>query len=86
MAQSFDTEQITALERANETLSEGFSGIVPAFEATIDLAHKHGIPALEREAQEGLEAAHAVVKMQEQLSEALDKMINYYKSLSEALE
>lgn len=84
--QSFDTDLISKLEEARETLADGFSGIVPAFESSIELAHSHNLPVLEKESTGGLEAAQALYKQYQDLSDSIDKLIEYYKGLEAAMQ
>lgn len=84
--QSFDTELIPKLEAAKETIAEGFSGIVPAFQSSIELAHSHNLPVLEKESTGGLEAAQALYKLYQDLDASIDNLVNYYKKLEAAMQ
>lgn len=84
--QNFDTDLVGKFKNAKEVLAEGFKGLVPAFEASIDLARANGLPALESECQEGLTAAQTIKKQYEQLDESLDVLIEKYSKLQDAVE
>lgn len=83
--QNFDTELIPKLKRSQEILSDAFKGIVPAFESSLELAHRNNIPILEKESSNGLEASKAVSKQAEELDESLTNLIQYYERMAEAL-
>ena len=85
-AQTFDTEQIGKIQQAQETIHDAFSKIVPAFEASIEVAHKNQIAALENECNSGMEAAQQVTKLEAQLQESLDTLVDYLKRMDNAMQ
>lgn len=83
--QNFDEDFVEKVKAARESLEEGFKGIVPAFNASIDLAHSHEIPVLERESSAGLESAQTITKLQQELDESLGSLIKYYEEMANAM-
>lgn len=83
--QNFDVDFVDKLKSAREVLSDGFKGIVPAFETSIDLAHSHAIPVLERESTDGMESAQRITKLQQELDESLEALIKYYEDMANAM-
>lgn len=83
--QALDPEMIPELRAKKEIIADAFKPIVGVFEASIELARKNNIAALERECISGMEAAQNLTKIADELDQSLDKLITYLQNLEDAM-
>lgn len=83
--QNFDVDTIAKIKGIDEELTETLGKMIPAAEATVELARKSGSDKFLKEAEGAVEGATAVVKQYAELSEILQGLVKKSEALNAAL-